>query len=79
MYEYQAEIRIFKASNNRVRQGHYHTQNKMLKGCSVYHGIILLAEFESTDKIIKLQYGNRRIFNNKLNGWVISKVLGFFG
>ena len=31
----------------------------------------------NTDKIIKLQYGNWRIFYNKLNSCVISKVLGF--
>jgi uncharacterized membrane protein len=38
-----------------------------------------LNPLSNTDKIIKLQYGNRRIFNNKLNSRVISKVLGFFG
>jgi hypothetical protein len=31
----------------------------------------------NTDKIIKLQYGNWRIFHNKLDSCVISKVLGF--
>jgi len=38
-----------------------------------------LNQLSNTAKTIKLQYGNRRIFNNKLNSWVISKVLGFFG
>jgi hypothetical protein len=31
----------------------------------------------NTAKIIRLQYGNWRIFYNKLNGFVISIVLGF--
>jgi len=31
----------------------------------------------STSPIIKLQYGNRRIFYNKLTGYVISQALGF--
>jgi hypothetical protein len=39
--------------------------------------IFELRRKSNTDKIIKLQYGNWRIFYNKLNSCVINKVLEF--
>ena len=79
MYQYQAQIWIFKAPKGWIGQRHHHTQYKMLQGCLVYHGISFLRIFKAVNTPIvpKWKKSKEKIEIHKIfNGLIQNFKLG---